>query len=56
MTENEPRETRVTHQPHPDAEQRSVGAVAVQLAPSVITTAGMIYAAKIAKGKDDGKP
>jgi hypothetical protein len=54
MTNEEPRETRIIH-PHPDAEQKSLGAVVVELAPSVITTAGIIAAAKIAKGKDDGK-
>jgi hypothetical protein len=57
MTDHEQRETRVIHQPHPDAEQRGVVTdVVVPLAQTGITTAGVIAAAKIAtNGKGDGK-
>jgi hypothetical protein len=54
MTDHEQRETRIL-QPHPNAEEKGlVTDVVVPLSQTGITTAGVIAAAKIAKGKDDG--
>jgi hypothetical protein len=55
MTDQTPRDTRIM-QPHPDSEAKGlVTDVVVPLAQTTITVGGMLGAAKIAKGKDDGK-
>jgi hypothetical protein len=55
MTDRDPQDTRIIR-PQPDAEQKGlVTDVVVPLAQTTITVGGMLGAAKIAKGKNDGK-
>lgn len=55
MTDQDPQDTRII-QPHPNVEQKGlVTDVVVPLAQTTITVGGILGAAKIAKGKDDGK-